>query len=343
MLAEPTSRMWHRLHPPLPLQGFALGGIEERKAVLACLAVFLDTLEAVTTAQRDLSAAAGGDEQQPGSAVASGEGTPAAAADAKPVVLDRYGATVTDLAARALHCCYGGNWPSRLGGIAALECLVPRLPEAALPRLASAASKAVFAVLRILPERASEEAALGSVLRAILQRCGGDLDAPPVAPPAAPAPAKQPKAEKEGEADADAQAAAADGDTEMKEADAEDDGKPAAGEASPAAAKSEGAAAGEADAAGGSPGISKPEAPPLPPLLKTLLENCVQQLLSSRSSSPVRAVASAGVQASAAGGACTCRPCRCRCRCPTQLPLLQRCSGMHTCMHCYPQYPLGIH
>jgi hypothetical protein len=324
------------------LQGFALGDIEGRKAVLACLAVFLDALETVTSAQRDLSAAAGG-EKQPASAAASGEGTPvAAAADAKPV-LDRYGATVTDLAARALHCCYGGNWPSRLGGIAALECLVPRLPEAALPRLVPAASKAVFAVLRILPERSNEEQALGSVLQAIVRRCGGDPDAPPVPPPEAPA--MQPKAEKEGEADADAERAAADGDTEMKEADAEDDGKPAAGEASPAAAKSDGAAAG-----GGSPAASGggiPEAAPLPPLLKTLMEMFVQQLLSSRSSSAVRAVASANVQASAAGAACACRPCHC-----AATPAGSFCSAVpKACIHalrppippCHPLSSLAWH
>lgn len=73
-----------------------------------------------------------------------------------------------------MHCCYGGHWASRLGGIAALECLVPRLPASTLLRLAPAAAKAAFAVLRILPEDAAEEQKLDSLLQSILQQCGCD-------------------------------------------------------------------------------------------------------------------------------------------------------------------------
>lgn len=93
-------------------------------------------------------------------------------AEAKPA-LDPYGVAVSDLVARAVHCCYGGNWAARLGGIAALECLVPRLPMASLPRLGPSVAKAIFAVLRIVPEHASEEQQLGSLLNTMLARCGG--------------------------------------------------------------------------------------------------------------------------------------------------------------------------
>lgn len=101
----------------------------------------------------------------------------ATCAETKPA-LDPYGVAVSDLVARAVHCCYGGHWAARLGGIAALECLVPRLPEASLPRLAPSVAKAVFAVLRIVPEHAGEEQQLGGLLQSMLARCGG---APPAA------------------------------------------------------------------------------------------------------------------------------------------------------------------
>lgn len=162
-------------------------------------------------------------------------------ADAKPS-LNRYGATIADLAARAVHCCYGGNWPSRLGGIAALECLVPRLPASTLQRLAPAAAKAAFAVLRILPEGAAEEKKLGSLLQSILRHCGCDV---------------------------------------ASHVDA----------ATPVGAEAESNAA---PAPSGSD--SKPENQHLPALLRQLMEILVQQLLSSRSSMAVRAVAADGLQ-----------------------------------------------
>lgn len=88
--------------------------------------------------------------------------------------MDRYGAIAADLAARAVHSCYGGHWSSRLGGIAALECLMPHLHASAMQRLAPAAAKAAFAVLRILPEGSAEEHKLSRLLQSILQHCGCD-------------------------------------------------------------------------------------------------------------------------------------------------------------------------
>lgn len=58
-----------------------------------------------------------------------------------------------------------------MGGAAALSGLLPRLPADALPRLAPLVAKAAFAVLRTMPEQASEEQELNDVLRAVLKRC----------------------------------------------------------------------------------------------------------------------------------------------------------------------------
>lgn len=181
---------------------------------------------------------------------------------------DQYAAAMTDLTARAVHCCYGGHWPSRLGGIAALDTLVPRLPAEALPRLAPMIAKAVFAVLRILPERAQEEQQLSSLLRAVLARCGA------AAPNAAP---QEPgAAAAAGGADADTTPAAAAGGGSPA-------GPPAAGDEPMPDAPAPGSD-GKADGA------------QLPPLLKQLMEIFVQHLLSSRSSMAVRGVASVGLE-----------------------------------------------
>ena len=161
---------------------------------------------------------------------------------------------MTDLAARAIHCCYGGNWPSRLGGVAALHRLVLRLPAAALPRLAPMAAKALFAVLRILPESAGAEEDLSGVLMALLQRCGPGEAVPPAA--------------EAGSVDCSV--------------------APAAVPASDAAVS-----------------IKLDDQRQLPPLVRQMMEICVQQLLSSRSSVAARAVASIGLQASGMPFCCT--------------------------------------
>ena len=168
--------------------------------------------------------------------------------------LGHYGSAVADLTARAIHCCYGGHWASRLGGVSALECLVPRLAPSTLPRLAPTAAKAVFAVLRILPEHAAEEKHLGSVLQAILMRCGGG-DSPFDVP----------------------------GTAQQAVAGSRDTG---GGASSPPVVP----------ASLSSSTDGKPDAQQLPPLFKQIMEIFVQQLLSSRSSSAVRAAASAGLE-----------------------------------------------
>ena len=158
--------------------------------------MFLDALEVVTTAQKGFmpappapttsNTAAGSDAE--GKTAPGEQGirapltTPACAAPlhqccasvwrAGQTQLDQYHAIVSDLASRAVHCCYGGHWPSRLGGIAALRSLVPRLSSASLPRLAPVAAKAVFAVLRTLPEHSAEEQELAAVLQVLLSQCG---------------------------------------------------------------------------------------------------------------------------------------------------------------------------
>ena len=62
-----------------------------------------------------------------------------------------------DLVMRAMHCCYGDTWPSRLGGVAALEVLAMRMPPRWLIRAANHIAKALMAVLRSLPDNAVQE------------------------------------------------------------------------------------------------------------------------------------------------------------------------------------------
>ncbi|KAL4854024.1 Transcription-associated protein 1 [Chlorella vulgaris] len=146
-------------------EGFALDRQVERSAVLRCLAVFLDALEILADAQ-------GGGVAQPATnsmaTLSVEEVQPGHDAPFQP---SHYASVITDLVARAVHSCYGGHWPSRLGGIAALNSLIARLPSTSLPRLAPVAVKAVFAVLRILPEQSSEEQLLTAVLQTVLSRC----------------------------------------------------------------------------------------------------------------------------------------------------------------------------
>jgi hypothetical protein len=85
--------------------------------------------------------------------------------------MNTHEATTIALAERALHCCYSGDWPARFGGIGALQILVPRLPTQSLARMAPVAAKAIFAVLRSLPEGANIHDIVGKVLEALLNRC----------------------------------------------------------------------------------------------------------------------------------------------------------------------------
>ena len=179
------------------------------------------------------------------------------------VLLDCYEATVTELTARALHCCYGGTWPSRLGGIAALNSLVHRLPASALPRLAPLSAKAIFAVLRVLPELSAEEQQLSDTLQAVLARCCGLFQG--LAPSAEQHVAQPVEPAKS--------VAVASG------------GEPVSG-GSPGSTTVE-----LAGAVGSKAAVST-----MPSLLKQMMDIFVQQLLSSRSSLPARTVASKALE-----------------------------------------------
>ena len=164
-----------------------------------------------------------------------------------------------------MHCCYGGYWPSRLGGIAALNRLVPRLPPSALPHLAPVAAKAVFAVLRILPEYSIEEQELGAVLQLTLQRCGatgtsmGGTQRQPVQ--------KCHEGSVPSQPDTDSAVVA-------------DLASPCTSPIPP----------------NSTVGSSRLDEQAMPALLKQMMEIFVQQLLSSRSSLAARTVASGGLQ-----------------------------------------------
>ena len=72
---------------------------------------------------------------------------------------------------RAIHCCYGDTWAARLGGVLALEALAKRMPPAQLLQAGVHATKALFAVLRSLPENAvQEQHEITEVLLNVLRR-----------------------------------------------------------------------------------------------------------------------------------------------------------------------------
>ena len=118
--------------------------------------MFLDTLAEVGQVQQ---------EHRKATTAAAAEETPAATANAddddkanKGGVSDEPYLTVQqDLVMRAMHCCYGDSWASRLGGIAALQVLTKRVPQRWLVRAASFIIKALMGVLRALPDNATQE------------------------------------------------------------------------------------------------------------------------------------------------------------------------------------------
>lgn len=160
--------------------------------------VFLDTLVEVGQVQlREKHKAAAEDG---GGAAAQGE----ASAD-KPQQDTKHSLSADepylnvqqDLVMRAMHCCYGDSWPSRLGGIAALEALCKRVPQRWLVRAASYIIKALMGVLRSLPDNAAQEqeeitAVLMGIVRRALDLPESALEAfnaeptPPVGTKAAP-------------------------------------------------------------------------------------------------------------------------------------------------------------
>lgn len=134
--------------------------------MVECMCVFLDTLQevgAVQAREREKADAAGA---VPGAGTTKGapkvENEDITGEDG-----DKGKSTTTpdepylniqqDLVMRAMHCCYGDSWPSRLGGIAALEALSKRVPQRWLVRAASYIIKALMGVLRSLPDNAAQE------------------------------------------------------------------------------------------------------------------------------------------------------------------------------------------
>lgn len=171
--------------------------------------------------------------------------------------LNTFETTTIGLAERALHCCYSGDWPARFGGIGALQILVPRLPTQSLARMAPIAAKAIFAVLRSLPEGANVQDIVGKVLEALLDRCmqAGRITGRQHSP--------------SSQAGLEAPSCAT--------IDAKQDGSPDIG--CPESSKT-----------------GHVEDEELPVVLKHMLEINVQQLLSSRSSLTARALAFAGLE-----------------------------------------------
>lgn len=82
-----------------------------------------------------------------------------------PLVLDQ-------LLSRLLHCCYDDSWPSRMGGVAALQMLLDHLPLDYLCAWLPASARALFMVMRWLPEHCSRDAAdIQELLERIAARC----------------------------------------------------------------------------------------------------------------------------------------------------------------------------
>ena len=154
-------------------QGLRQNSEKTRSAVVECMGVFLDTLVDVGQVQHREKAkakAVGGEGDKAG-----GEG------EKQPIKTgtlsdEPYLNVQQDLVMRAMHCCYGDSWPSRLGGIAALEALAKRVPQKWLVRAASYIIKALMSVLRALPPNAAkEQEEITAVLLDIVRRA---LDLP---------------------------------------------------------------------------------------------------------------------------------------------------------------------
>lgn len=138
------------LQPQVILDAFEEGlkhaDTAARSASVDCLITFLDTLIVLGRAQsqqklKDLDAKKDS-QNSPG----------------WDLNMEPHHNVLQELLRRTMHCCYGDTWPMRLGGIAAIKALLPRLPEQLLGRAATFLLKALFAVLRALPDNAITEA-----------------------------------------------------------------------------------------------------------------------------------------------------------------------------------------
>jgi hypothetical protein len=158
-------------------EGFHQSNAKARAAVVECMGVFLDTLQEVGAVQaRERQKAAAAENKGDKKGKSDKEDVDEDIAD-KPTAPDEpYLNIQQDLVMRAMHCCYGDTWPSRLGGIAALEALSKRVPQRWLVRAASYIIKALMGVLRALPDNAAQEQAeTTAVLLDIVRRA---LDLP---------------------------------------------------------------------------------------------------------------------------------------------------------------------
>jgi transformation/transcription domain-associated protein len=91
------------------------------------------------------------------------------------VVLDQ-------LMPRVLHCCYGDTWPVRMGGVSALRLLLPRLPLDYMSAWLPATMRALYMVMRWLPEHCTNDAhEIQALLERIVSRCFL-VSSPPPAP-----------------------------------------------------------------------------------------------------------------------------------------------------------------
>ena len=95
-----------------------------------------------------------------------------------------YSNTVCDLVERAIHCCYGDGWPSRLGGLDALLLLISRISVQHLRHYIASLTKALLHSMRLLPDHSSEQQShIIQILSSALRQSLGEDDVLPTVPP----------------------------------------------------------------------------------------------------------------------------------------------------------------
>ncbi|EIE23491.1 hypothetical protein COCSUDRAFT_65942 [Coccomyxa subellipsoidea C-169] len=176
-------------------------------AAVKGIEAFVDTLMLVTETQNELSKAGGPEEASAaddvspaepmnvdaaspaqettaaGAATENGTADPAAQKETtprpgspkRPTVSSAEGswpASLDELLARVLHCCYGDSWATRIGGLAAVGLLAKKLPAVQLRARLPLCVRALLTVMRGLPEHAiSQVQELRATLTGLLHRC----------------------------------------------------------------------------------------------------------------------------------------------------------------------------
>lgn len=151
-------------------QGLKQNSAAARAAVVECMEVFLDTLVEVgevqlrerkkkKEAEKEVDKEKEKAKEKEKESAEEDDPVNPAVPDPKAKLSDTmpYLNVQQDLVMRAMHCCYGDNWPTRLGGVAALKALASRMPHEWLMRAANYLTKALMAVLRTLPDNAVKE------------------------------------------------------------------------------------------------------------------------------------------------------------------------------------------